>query len=94
MSTLDRWIFDAELAILRTNRYPAGADAVLQVLVEAWRRGAGREEDGWVGIDEISALTGQRAVHSRIAELRTRGIAILHNGRAGGRSMYRLTEAP
>lgn len=82
---------DQEAAILRTHRYPAGADAVLQVLVDAWKRGVGREEDGWVSIDTISARTGQRAVHSRISELRhDRRIAIEHNGRGGSRSAYRL----
>jgi len=86
---------EVELAILRTNRHPHGALAVLDVLREARLRSemSGDEDAAWVGIDAISALTGQRAVHSRVAELRTDGkFAIEHNGRAGQKSKYRLRD--
>ncbi len=89
MSTLDRWMLESELAILRTNRHPSGADRVLEVLLEA-KRAARTQDDEWVDIDRITALTGQRAVHSRVAELRDRGYVPENNGRAGGRSKYRL----
>jgi hypothetical protein len=93
MSTLDRWILEAELNILRTNRHPGGAGAVLDVLINR-KRSAKSEAEEWVDIDTISALTGQRAVHSRVAELRNDWKwAIEHNGRAGGKSKYRLVDA-
>jgi hypothetical protein len=44
----------------------------------------------WVSLDTLAAYSGQRAVHSRIAELRKRGYVIDHNGRAGAASAYRL----
>lgn len=80
------------LEILRTHRHASGAEAVLQVL-EDRKRQARVEADEWVSIDELLAKTGQRAIHSRISELRNEWkIPIEHNGRTGGSSQYRLAE--
>jgi hypothetical protein len=46
--------------------------------------------EGWVSLDALMSFSAQRAVHSRIAELRKRGYVIEWNGRAGGKSRYRL----
>jgi hypothetical protein len=80
-------VTEEELAILRTHRHPSGADLILERL-RAAKSWFGAEE--WVSLDALAAYSGQRAVHSRIAELRKRGYVIDHNGRAGAASAYRL----
>jgi len=81
MTTLDQFL-EQEQQIMRRHRHPSGADAILLEL----RRAGG----AWVYLDSLTARTGQRNVRSRMYELRKRGHVIEHNGRAGGRSAYRL----
>jgi hypothetical protein len=62
-----------------------GAKVILELLV----RGRG-VDGGWVDHDLLAEAARVRAVHSRIAEIRKHGYRIENNGRAGGRSRYRL----
>ncbi len=69
------------LRVQATHSHPRGASAVLDVL---------RAHLGdWVSVDTLMATTGQRAIHSRVAELRP-AFDIEHNGHGGRESRYRL----
>ncbi len=72
---------EESLRIQATNTHPRGAFAVLDVL----RAHVGE----WVSVDALMAATGQRAIHSRVAELRP-DWDIEHNGHGGRESRYRL----
>ena len=55
-----------------------------------------RREGAWVSLPELAAASGSMAVHSRIADLRARGLGIEHRNQRKGRmihSSYRLTAA-
>ncbi len=72
---------EESLRIQATNAHPRGASAVLDVL---------REHLGeWVSVDALMAATGQRAIHSRVAELRP-AFPVEWNGHGGRESRYRL----
>jgi biotin operon repressor len=56
------------------------------------QRAAGR----WVGLPDLHRASGSMAVHSRIADLRARGLPIEHRNERHGRmihSSYRLVTA-
>lgn len=82
----DRW--DRQIvrsdAQIREDEHPKGAHAVLRIL-----EAHASAENGWVSLDVLMAESGQRAVHSRIAELRKKH-RIEWNRRSGGKSRYRL----
>jgi hypothetical protein len=49
----------------------------------------------WVGLIHLAAISGSMAVHSRIADLRARGLTIEHRNERVGRmihSSYRLIQ--
>ncbi len=79
--TLRQSLLEESLRIQATNAHPRGAQAVLDVL----RANVGL----WVSVDALMAATGQRAIHSRVAELRP-DWDIEHNGHGGRESRYRL----
>ncbi len=79
--TFRKSLLEESLRIQATNSHPRGASAVLDVL----RAHLGE----WVSVDALMAATGQRAIHSRIAELRP-AWDIEHNGHGGKESRYRL----
>ncbi len=81
--SLDRYLrLEEEARIRESGNHPRGAAAVLDVL----RARLGT----WVALDTIMAVTGQRAVHSRVSELKRDGWVIEHNGHGGKESAYRL----
>jgi biotin operon repressor len=59
------------------------------LILAALQRAAGR----WVGLPDLHRASGSMAVHSRIADLRARGLDIEHRNQRAGRmvhSSYRL----
>jgi hypothetical protein len=59
------------------------------LILAALERAAGR----WVGLPDLHKASGSMAVHSRIADLRARGLQIEHRNQRVGRmihSSYRL----
>lgn len=52
-----------------------------------------RHAGAWVSLPELAAVSGSMAVHSRIADLRARGLHIEHRNQRKGRmvhSSYRI----
>lgn len=67
-----------------------GATVILGLLVRARDSGL---DDGWTDHDLLAEAAKVRAVHSRAAEIRKHGYRVENNGRAGGRSKYRLVRS-
>lgn len=69
----------------------AGASQCEIILAELQRHAG-----AWVSLPELAQLSGSHAVHSRISDLRGRGVEIEHRNKRVGRmihSSYRLKVA-
>lgn len=75
---------------MTSHASPAAGQSQCDLILAELRR----KEGAWVSLPELAAASGSMAVHSRIADLRTRGLHIEQHNQRKGRmihSSYRLT---
>jgi len=67
-----------------THTSSAAGLSQCDLILAALERAAGR----WVGLPDLHRASGSMAVHSRIADLRARGLTIEHRNQRVGRSVH------